>query len=115
MKVISNIILFSSFLIFLIIVIFGCDYISTKTKIQKEKYPNSGKFAEFKNAFTKNKSKKFFQQKMDILNKQKVSLSDIFYNWANDFIDTYIRKADIYDYIIIILLIIFIIIFIFLN
>ena len=115
MKVISNIILFSSFLIFLIIVIFGCDYISTKTKIQKEKNPNSGKFAEFKNAFTKNKSKKFFQQKMDILNKQKVSLSDIFYNWANDFIDTYIRKADIYDYIIIILLMIFIIIFIFLN
>ena len=47
--------------------------------------------------------------------QQKVSLSDIFYNWANDFIDTYIIKADIYDYIIIILLMIFIIIFIFLN
>ena len=96
-------------------IMFGCDYISTKTKIQEKNYPNLGKFEKLRNIFTKNKSKKFFQQKMDILNKQKASLSDIFYNWTNDFTETNIKKVDLYDYIIIILSIIFIIIFIFLN
>ena len=115
MKIISNIILFSSFLIFLIMIIIGCDYISTKKKIQEKNCPNLGNFERLKNIFTRNKSKLFFQEKIDILNKQKASMSDIFYNWVNDFIDTYIKTADIYDYIIILLSMIFIIIFIFLN
>ena len=65
MKIISNIVLFFSFLIFLIIIIFGCDYISIKTKIEEKSYPNSGNFEEIKGIFPKNKLKKFFKQKID--------------------------------------------------